>query len=466
MSQVRVRGVVEGFYGPLYSFAQRRDLFQFLATAGMNTYVYAPKLDPYHRDEWRAPYPAEYLEHFGDLARVGQDIGVRFVFAISPGLTFDPATSDPAILEAKLRSIFDVGVRDFCLFFDDIETGRPGSEPEVQTDVVIRIREFLHDLDAGTTLAFISNFYAGTAGQFAEDRSPFGRLFTIPSSQYFAAYERIPADVPIMWTGPGVFSHQVTVADAVDLRDYVRRPVWLWDNYPVNDALVMNELFLGPYVGREGGLGRALDGILVNPMLQPEATKIPLWTIARFFRDDAAYDPDAAWEEALAVVTGGEGTAIVRLIAQQFRSHPFIGDAGESVDFASTAERFWQARSSQAEAELRRLFGEFGAAGARLDSEVSNQALNAELREPTAKLVLYGEAGLLALDLLAEHTRGNAVDAAELSAKLAEASAIRWLVGGNASVPAPLAALIASRAGRPADVFGDFFVRVSSELGL
>jgi hyaluronoglucosaminidase len=240
----------------------------------------------------------------------------------------------------------------------------------------------------------------------------------------------------------------------------------LWDNYPVNDALVMNELFLGPYAGREAGLGRALDGILVNPMLQPEATKIPLWTVGRFFRDDTGYDADAAWEEALAVLTGGEGTAIVRLIAQQFRSHPFIGDADESVDFASAADRFWQSRSPQAEAELRRVFRELGAAGARLDSEVSNQALSAELREPTTKLALYGEAGLLALDLLAEHARGNAIDAAELSTKLAETSAIRWLVGGNTSVPAPLAALIASRAGRPADVFGDFFARVSSELGL
>ena len=52
-----VRGVIEGFYGPPYTFDQRRDLFRFLAEADLNTYVYAPKLDPYHRDRWREPYP-------------------------------------------------------------------------------------------------------------------------------------------------------------------------------------------------------------------------------------------------------------------------------------------------------------------------------------------------------------------------------------------------------------------------
>ena len=51
------RGIVEGFLGPLWSMAHRRRLLAFGAARGMNTYLYAPKDDPYHRKLWRRPYP-------------------------------------------------------------------------------------------------------------------------------------------------------------------------------------------------------------------------------------------------------------------------------------------------------------------------------------------------------------------------------------------------------------------------
>ena len=35
------RGIVEGFFGPLWSMARRRALFEFGAARGMNTYLYA-----------------------------------------------------------------------------------------------------------------------------------------------------------------------------------------------------------------------------------------------------------------------------------------------------------------------------------------------------------------------------------------------------------------------------------------
>jgi len=52
------RGIVEGFFGPLWSMAHRKRLFEFGAARGMNTYLYAPKDDPYHRKLWHRPYPA------------------------------------------------------------------------------------------------------------------------------------------------------------------------------------------------------------------------------------------------------------------------------------------------------------------------------------------------------------------------------------------------------------------------
>jgi hyaluronoglucosaminidase len=51
-----VRGIIEGFYGPPWTWVDRRRVSETLAGAGMDTYVYAPKDDPLHRERWREPY--------------------------------------------------------------------------------------------------------------------------------------------------------------------------------------------------------------------------------------------------------------------------------------------------------------------------------------------------------------------------------------------------------------------------
>ena len=48
-------GVIEGVYGPLWSYEERRVLFRRLRDLGLNTYVYAPKDDLKHRALWREP---------------------------------------------------------------------------------------------------------------------------------------------------------------------------------------------------------------------------------------------------------------------------------------------------------------------------------------------------------------------------------------------------------------------------
>ena len=58
------RGVIEGFYGPPWSHADRLWLVERIGSWGMNRYVYAPKDDPLHRAEWRTPYSAERLDEF------------------------------------------------------------------------------------------------------------------------------------------------------------------------------------------------------------------------------------------------------------------------------------------------------------------------------------------------------------------------------------------------------------------
>ena len=158
-------GVVEGFFGPVYSFEARRSLFRFTAQAGMNAWIYAPKDDPLHREEWREPYPPAHLAHFAELVQLGRGIGVRFIYAIAPGLSFDPSTDDQALLHAKLATLFAVGVRDFCVFFDDVFGAPFAIDPDVQVAITTGVHDFLRARDPTTTLCFISHFYEGTVAE-------------------------------------------------------------------------------------------------------------------------------------------------------------------------------------------------------------------------------------------------------------------------------------------------------------
>ena len=65
-SGLAVRGVIEGFYGKPFSHEERMDLLGFLGQHGFDCYVYAPKDDPRHREQWRDPYPEEDLDRFAE----------------------------------------------------------------------------------------------------------------------------------------------------------------------------------------------------------------------------------------------------------------------------------------------------------------------------------------------------------------------------------------------------------------
>jgi hyaluronoglucosaminidase len=81
-----LRGVVEGYYGRPWSGDARRDVIRFMGAHELDTFVYGPKNDPYHRDRWREPYPADALRDLRATVRVARTAKVRFAVALSPGL--------------------------------------------------------------------------------------------------------------------------------------------------------------------------------------------------------------------------------------------------------------------------------------------------------------------------------------------------------------------------------------------
>jgi hypothetical protein len=267
-------GIIEGFYGPPWSWDDRVELMAWCHDRGMTSYVYAPKSDPLHREAWREPYGTDALAGFGRLVDART---LRVGFGISPGLSIDYASgTDRAALLEKCDQIVAVGIDLVVLALDDIPPA-PG-------------------------LGRAHGELASWLGERLRDRAALVLVPTDYTSTRSTTYLRdlaatCPPEVPIAWTGPTVLADTITSADAAARADALggRLPL-VWDNYPVNDALMGDRLFLGPLRGRDPDLATATSGWLANPMVQPRASKPALASVAAFVRGESA---DAGWEEAV-----------------------------------------------------------------------------------------------------------------------------------------------------------------------
>jgi hyaluronoglucosaminidase len=323
---VRIRGVIEGFYGPPWTHAARLDLLAFCGRHGFTTWVHAPKDDPFHRERWRDPYPEAEAERLGELAAVARGLGMEFVYAIAPGLSI--RYSDDGELEAvvaKCEQVRSLGAVRVELLWDDIEHDLPhpgdrdrygdAEQPSgaAQADLSNR---FLEAFPQVKPLVVCPMGYAGVGS------TPYRRSFS----------ERLDPSIVVYWTGAEVVPSTIARAEldgAVEA--FGGHELLLWDNYPVND-FDRGRLFLGPLRGRDPALadGR-LAGIVANGMVQAAPSKLALATVADWARDPAAYDPVASFERALAE-HGVEVVEALRALAGEPASVSAPADASALVD--------------------------------------------------------------------------------------------------------------------------------------
>jgi hypothetical protein len=317
-------GVIEGFYGKPWSHRDRLDLLRFMGRVGLNTYVYAPKDDPYHRERWREPYPPAEAARLRELVDTARAAGVSLWYAVSPGGTMIYADSgDYAVLLAKLAAVRAFGVTTFGLFLDDVpatlsherDRRRYGSLAAAHASLINRL---LKDVAAwGDTLVVTPTTYTDAWGD----------------QDYLTAIgPAADTAVPFFWTGPDVASPTITAADGARWRSVLQRPMLLWDNYPVNDFAPWR-LFLGPVRGRAPDLTASVAGILANPMNQAHASMIALATLADYARGPAQYDPGASWRAALHALYGDSAVRLLQPFLDSFGDYPWDANPLEPLYF-------------------------------------------------------------------------------------------------------------------------------------
>lgn len=367
---VGLRGVVEGFYGNPYSHSDRIEQFKFYGRSKLNTYIYGPKDDPYHRDKWRELYPEQERKRISELVTQAHQRGVRFVWAIHPGLDIKWTEEDRKAVVRKCEDMYRLGVRSFAVFFDDISADDESARHQAE------LLNYLYE-------------------HFEKTGMKIGSLILCPT-QYNQAWAKgayldilgtkMNPKIEIMWTGKTV----VTMIDR-ETMEYVnariRRKGYIWLNYPVTDFAV-DHILLGPMRGNASDIDQLVSGFVANPMEYAEASKVGIFGVADYLWNMKAYDADRAWEGAVKELYP-HSTEAFRHFAQDnvdpgANGHRFRLQ-GESRDIAPVIARF---KESLLEGHVDRIawsklqdrFRTMAEDATILLADKTNEALSKELR--------------------------------------------------------------------------------------
>lgn len=325
-ASIAFRGFIEGFYGT-WSHENRKSIMEYCGQFKMNSYLYGPKNDPYHRGQWKDPYPDDKLAELQELVELGRETKVQFVWAAHPGGSIDLGSEEDlqALLD-KFDQLYSIGVRQFGLFFDDSSTDFTNL-----ATFAAGVQAYIEEKGDVKPLIFCPQVYRKDDGT------------TGTQNHLKMLDEALPEDVQIMWTGDWVVS-QVDQGMIDWFCEYANRPVYVWWNYPVNDLGRAGYAHMGPSNGLYPDVEN-ISGLVSNPMNQAQISKVSLFSVADYTWNTHDYDSDASWQASFdwVIPDDPEAAEALRIFSQNstYGWNPF--NAPESAYILEDMEAFEQA---------------------------------------------------------------------------------------------------------------------------
>ena len=326
------RGIVEGYYGAPWSFEARCSIFRFMGRNKMNTYIYAPKDDPFHHGQGcYKPYPDTKAAELRDLVQYARRNHVRFVWAIHPANTVrwgqNGGKDQLDALCVKLQQMYDLGVRDFGVLVDDSSGEIGKAERQVQLCNYILENFIRKHPDVNQTLIMCPTGYnrSWTNEKF---------LNTLGAG--------LDKSIPVMWTGDTVV-HDITYSGQQWVNKQVQRPTFIWWNWPCND-FKRSRLSMGRTYGLDTNpdMKNQMSGFVANPMEHAEASKVGLFGVANYTWNIDDFDSTTTWEEGMRRLYPRHREAMRTFCAHNSyllpNGHGYFRE--ESVEIADTASRF------------------------------------------------------------------------------------------------------------------------------
>ncbi|WP_286229964.1 beta-N-acetylglucosaminidase domain-containing protein [Neobacillus mesonae] len=389
-----VRGIVEGFYGQPWSHQDRLDQIKFYGDYKLNTYIYAPKDDPYHREKWRIPYPESEMKRMEELITAAKKNKVDFVFALSPGIDirFDGQSGedDFKALLAKSESLYDMGVRSFAILFDDIGN----KQGDKQANLLNRFNEeFIKTKKDVKPLITVPTEYDTHAMGDIGDLSAYTKAFS----------GALDKDVKVMWTGQAVVSEALPLENVEFMRKVYGDRIGIWWNYPVSDYL-RSKLALGPIVNIDTSLEGKLDFFTMNPMEHASLSKISLATGADYSWNTPNYDANRSWNSAIELLFHDLAPEMKTFANHSSRmTGSWSIGRGDAENIRKTMDEFWLKLSKRQDTTqevnlLTKEFADMVQAADKLKEQLPQEILDEALASLN-KLKLLGENDQLALDM-------------------------------------------------------------------
>lgn len=384
------RGVVEGFYGTPWSHQVRMSLIDFYGKFKMNTYLYGPKDDPFHScPNWRLPYPEKEAQNIKELVQACKRNRVDFVWAIHPGQDIKWNEEDYQNLVNKFNWMYDLGVRDFAIFFDDISG--EGTNPLKQTELLNRLTD-----------DFVKA--KGDVSPLTVCPTDYSKLWANPTPQgSLAIYgDSLNPDIKVFWTGDVVCS-DLTPETMEWINSRIKRPAYYWWNYPVTDY-IRNFILQGPVYGLDTSLTKEnVCGVVSNPMEHGEASKLALYGVADYTWNIANYNPTDSWERGLQELTPKAKDAY-----RTFAIHSSDTENGYRRDESWETKTFRIAEWNDATAQaLKTEFEKIEKVPAEMEQGCENKALLQELRPWLTEFGKLGTRGKQAIELAQIYRSGN-----------------------------------------------------------
>lgn len=396
----RFRGVVEGFYGTPWSHAARLRQLKFYGENKMNTYIYGPKDDPYHSSpNWRLPYPEKEAEQLQELVKVAKENEVDFVWAIHPGQDIKWNQEDRDNLLAKFEKMYDLGVRSFAVFFDDISG--EGTNPVKQAELLNYIDEnFVKVKKDVTPLVMCPTEY--------------NKSWSDPKGGYLTTLgDKLNPSIQIMWTGDRVIS-DITQEGIQWINERIKRPAYIWWNFPVSDY-VRDHLLLGPVYGNDTRIADQMSGFVTNPMEHAEASKIAIYGVASYSWNPEKYDSEKTWKDAIKNIMPASAEELEFFAAHNSdlgaNGHRYRRD--ESVALQPVAQSFTDSYikgekyNENDYAALQETFGRMAESGDILLTDAENTPLVKEMKPWLTQFKLLGEIGEEVLAMAKAYENGN-----------------------------------------------------------
>ena len=207
-------GIVEGYYGNLSTFEQRKLIVKTLSTYNLNFYLYAPKEDPFLRSHIDIDHSDNWFAEFENFLGYAKDLNIEVGIGLAP-----TKSSNITALKKKINNFTERGVNCFSILFDDIEENFSFND---QLNIFREIKSEFPNL----YFDFCPTVYSK---ELIEKDSIHKNYF----EQFIQGF---PRSEEFFWTGEKVISTNMDASCQEELHQFENENIAIWDNYFTIDS--------------------------------------------------------------------------------------------------------------------------------------------------------------------------------------------------------------------------------------